>query len=555
MPHQEPLGPRYRGSRIGRDDLAADESDNGAGRTDSWDEDEDEDENALDKDNLSVQSEGANEIRQEIETDESDLSDRSEALGETDQGSLESLFLNGRRSSGLPGKEDNIDMDVDAFGTSDEGSEGEDEDRMPTESASVDAEARFKINDDDDAFGDEAAGMEETDSSSDEASSEHESASSISNEPDPNDTDERATLRQMMAQSQKTVVATIAEASKIDVAKGEAIAHQRTSFDALLNTRIHLQKGIVSMNSLSSQENPMLEDDSMTFVISNAEAAALRLWNGLEELREAMQANPPPTKKRIVSPATHSTSTAAMWDRMQSHEAQFTPTRRATLTKWSSRLQPLAVDRGRAKLSGTSDHAPLMTVLDQHLAAPNRARLLARTRVPRSCAPVQAAAHISSDPEIYDDADFYATLLRELVDRRMTDSSFGRASGSEKLFEDDFNPAASSSLLPLTRDRKPRGQVDTRASKGRKMRYAVHEKLQNFMAPEDRGTWGERQTTELFAGLLGRKATLREEEEDDEDNMLDPSISVHIDAAKNGLSTQMKRNKDSEEALLMFRRR
>ena len=62
--------------------------------------------------------------------------------------------------------------------------------------------------------------------------------------------------------------------------------------------------------------------------------------------------------------------------------------------------------------------------------------------------------------------------------------------------------------------------VDTKASKGRKMRYTVHEKLQNFMAPEDRGTWGERQRDELFGGLFGRRVGLGEDEDvqSDEDD-------------------------------------
>ena len=488
-----------------------------------------------------------------MKVNESDESDGGEALGKADQGVLQRFSFKERKSSGLPDKEDTIEReDEEAFSFSDGASQGEDEERTSVEGDPTDAAAGFEF-DDDDVFDDEAAETEGTDSSSNGASSDGGTGSSISDESDVNDKDERATLRQMMAESQKNVVATIAEASKSDVAKGEAIALQRSSFDALLNTRIHLQKGLIVMNSLSSGDTAPQEDDSMASVVSNAEAAALRLWNGLEELRQALHSSPPPTKKRHVSPATDSTSITAMWERMQNHDAQFIPTRRATLMKWSSRLQPVSLDRGRATLSGKSDHTPLMTVLDQHLAAPNRARLIARTRVPRSCAPVQAAAHIPSDPEIYDDADFYATFLRELVDRRMTD----RASGSTGVIlsnNDPNNPAASSSssLLPLARDRKPRGQVDTRASKGRKMRYAVHEKLQNFMAPEDRGSWGERQTNELFAGLLGQKrVTLGQEEEDDDDGLQYAKANIRVNGhvGINGHSTEKKKktkNKNEE---------
>ena len=45
--------------------------------------------------------------------------------------------------------------------------------------------------------------------------------------------------------------------------------------------------------------------------------------------------------------------------------------------------------------------------------------------------------------------------------------------------------------------------VDTRASKGRKIRYHIHEKIQNFMAPEPRGNWHEGMSEELFGSLLG----------------------------------------------------
>lgn len=75
------------------------------------------------------------------------------------------------------------------------------------------------------------------------------------------------------------------------------------------------------------------------------------------------------------------------------------------------------------------------------------------------------------------------------------------------------NMTAGLPALPNRRELKVKKPVDTKASKGRKMRYTMHEKLQNFMAPDDRGTWGERQRDELFGGLLGRKVKLGEDEE------------------------------------------
>jgi protein AATF/BFR2 len=78
----------------------------------------------------------------------------------------------------------------------------------------------------------------------------------------------------------------------------------------------------------------------------------------------------------------------------------------------------------------------------------------------------------------------------------------------------------------LNRANKVKKVVDTKASKGRKLRYVVvldlvinhsifplhlgcryevHEKIKNFMVPVlNRGTWHEEQIDELFASLLGK---------------------------------------------------
>ena len=101
-------------------------------------------------------------------------------------------------------------------------------------------------------------------------------------------------------------------------------------------------------------------------------------------------------------------------------------------------------------------------------------------------------------------------------------------------------PAPTPLLLPGMKDRafRVKKKVDTKASKGRKLRYTVHEKLLNFIAPEDRGTWGERQRGELFGGLLGRKVEMGEEEGSEEG----------VGGAGSG------EDRREEEALMLFRR-
>jgi protein AATF/BFR2 len=94
-------------------------------------------------------------------------------------------------------------------------------------------------------------------------------------------------------------------------------------------------------------------------------------------------------------------------------------------------------------------------------------------------------------------------LLKELLESRSGQLSNGSA--SEFVVQAPWQVAREA--------RTKRTGVDTKASKGRKVRYTVHEKLQNFMAPEDRENWTERAREELFGSLFGRRLGLGEDED------------------------------------------
>lgn len=97
----------------------------------------------------------------------------------------------------------------------------------------------------------------------------------------------------------------------------------------------------------------------------------------------------------------------------------------------------------------------------------------------------------------------------------------------------DFGWLGGEDWTARQRLKKAKKVVDTKASKGRKLRYAfylatqpdradtdsraaryeVHEKLQNFMVPVPTSGWHEEQIDELFANLLGRDVSGRREPE------------------------------------------
>ncbi|KAK3060145.1 hypothetical protein LTS18_009205 [Coniosporium uncinatum] len=180
------------------------------------------------------------------------------------------------------------------------------------------------------------------------------------------------------------------------------------------------------------------------------------------------------------------------------------PHRQVVLDKWSNKARGVSALPRSGRLNNNVQQQTITDVLNLQLVDPTR--LIKRTQMPRSCAPIQAKlVTATEDPDIYDDADFYGLLLKELLEQKGQDAAVAGA---------DFAPQ---SQWQAAREAKTKKNVDTKASKGRKLRYTVHEKLQNFMAPEDRTTWTQRQTDDLFSSLFGKGVGLREEFEEREE--------------------------------------
>eukprot|EP01027_Heterolobosea_sp_BB2_P017925 GEZU01025338.1.p1 GENE.GEZU01025338.1~~GEZU01025338.1.p1 ORF type:complete len:228 (+),score=68.05 GEZU01025338.1:108-791(+) len=76
------------------------------------------------------------------------------------------------------------------------------------------------------------------------------------------------------------------------------------------------------------------------------------------------------------------------------------------------------------------------------------------------------------DPEIFDDTDFYQTILRELI---QTGGGATGAGGST------IDKAMVSQQVRETK--KARNGLERGATKGKRIRYNTHEKLVNFMVP------------------------------------------------------------------------
>jgi protein AATF/BFR2 len=382
--------------------------------------------------------------------------------------------------------EDSDSDDPFARGFDEEDSEASDDDDLDGEDESK-GEALNGASDEDEDEDEEMGSASEGDSEGEEASDEDESGDEA--KPD------ASAVRDLMS-ANKSFNSAIAAGAQSDVAKGQAIKTQRKTFDTLLNTRIRLQKALIGTNSMVAE--PYKEKTTPDAPVEAAEAAALTLLNNLTNLRQSLEESRTGHKRKRATFDTN-TPSSEIWSNIQEAEKTTLPYRKAVLERWSNKTKATTVTNNKARLNASAQQT-LIEVLDSQLTS---SHLITRTQTPRSCAPLQSSNKgAQPDPAIYDDADFYGLMLKELLEQRSADIN---ANGTAEFVVQ--------APWQVARDAKTKKVIDTKASKGRRLRYTVQEKLQNFMAPEERGEWGDRQRDELFSSLFGQRLGLGENDD------------------------------------------
>ena len=158
-----------------------------------------------------------------------------------------------------------------------------------------------------------------------------------------------------------------------------------------------------------------------------------------------------------------------------------------TIAHWYEQTKVVA-----KKSSFMNKDVSVMEQIDHILS--NKDRLITRTKQNRNGVhfigdeDVEAESH----PYIFNDDDFYQQLLREIIDKKMgkIDKNDPEAMGRQW---------AELQKLKIKTKKK---SVDTKASKGRKIRYDVHSKLLGFMAPVSLDTLSDGRQDELFKSLF-----------------------------------------------------
>lgn len=321
--------------------------------------------------------------------------------------------------------------------------------------------------------------------------------------------DKRDKLKALLNNEQKTLSSQLSSIAQTDAQKGESIQNQMIIYESILDARIKLQKGLAAANTI-----PLSQEKAEPFTGEKTNKRVKALKSSLYDLLDKI------TSVRLDMLKTDGVDTAPIntngkrtlesaMANANELESALTPYRDAVLTKWSRKIQAAsgASALNQSKFSIQNQNAKLQ--VSTNLA--DMERLVKRTRINRSNYVVlgeeeapendkkNVDASLQEREEIFDDTDFYRLLLKDLVDRRMADSG------------------ATTGMKWTVVKPKVKKNVDTKASKGRKLRYHVQEKIQNFDAPRQYVSWNDDQIDELFAGLFGQKVEVNEEESEPEE--------------------------------------
>ncbi|KAI0629193.1 apoptosis-antagonizing transcription factor [Trametes polyzona] len=358
---------------------------------------------------------------------------------------------------------------------------------------------------------------EEHDASEDESGSasddDHEPGQRHPNQASPADAPE--------SQHQENDIASnLRKTHEVDKKKGRAVSRQIALWDTLLDARIQLHKAVTAANRLpppseiAQYVSHPSAHEALDAFFDVADGLTDDLFSLQEDLLRANESIEPPARKRrrLEAPAErereYGEALIALSADASALEASYHPWLVDTLAKWSAKVQAVAPNvllpdaKGSFLRDGkaAAAHAGVVSLVDDILRA-DHAKLLDRTRkrkdkhtrighAPSAEADAQSESDERLDADVFDDTDYYQQLLRDVIAAR-------GGAGAD---------AGEAQWRAAQRERKAKRKktVDTKASKGRKLRFDAHPKLQNFMVPVPVvvGEWHEEQIDGLFSSLL-----------------------------------------------------
>ncbi|CDH17976.1 related to Protein BFR2 [Zygosaccharomyces bailii ISA1307] len=441
--------------------------------------------------------------------------------------------------------------------------------RLRKEVFELDGKYQGTIGSRDSAFGESDAGEKEesdavsfrTDSEDESVSEddrEHEDEREEEGEAEPGDEEnedaknsqeeelQRARLAELIQAERKKAASNLSQNTQRDASKGFAILEQSKLFDNVIDVRMKLQKAVAEVNKLplSKESWKKCESAETSKLLKQTVKLLNKTLAQVTDFRREFQVEEEITDADSSrSNGKHKRNFKELEAECNELDDQLRPYRSAVLHKWSSKI---AAASGNAALNNSKFKAinqPANVQVENQLA--DLPRLLKRTRlsrkgvlplcfeqdlssgrlakaeaqatndeeevdIPKNYDPRRKGFDVQDNAYIFDDEDFYRVLLNDLVDKKINNAR---------------NQGTGAQIAITTRSNKLKKDVDTKASKGRKLNYAVQEPIANYEAPKTSANqWSDEQIDEFFAGLLGQKVNFDEdritEEQPEEDEAI-----------------------------------
>ncbi|KAI8386152.1 Protein BFR2 [Nakaseomyces glabratus] len=388
-----------------------------------------------------------------------------------------------------------------------------------------------------------------------QSNDESESVESESEESDHesgSESDNGEVLRKIVEKETRQAMNRISDLTKRDASKGYSILSQNKFFENILDTRIKLQKAMNSANVLpvtkASWKLELKEDSENKKLLEENLSMVENLLNRVINFRIDIQAKEgistdsklETSKKRDITDLNEST------DALDKDLKKY---RTAVLQKWSAKVSSASGSSAMKSSKFKAVNQSADAQVENQLA--DTPRLIKRTclnrrnvlpinftedmeqgrltkfestsntgenndedenaDIPKNYDPRRKdnnAIDISTNPYIFDDGDFYRVLLNDLIDKKTSSANLGVTSS-----------ATNSAIIVSKSNYKLKKNVDTKASKGRKLNYSIQEPIANYEAPVSSGyKWSDEQIDEFFAGLLGQKINFNEDSEQDSES-------------------------------------
>lgn len=365
--------------------------------------------------------------------------------------------------------------------------------------------------------------------------------------PEDEDTElKRQRLAAMVQRDARAAVSKLSETTHRDALKGYAVAQQHRTFDQILDTRIKVQKAVNAANKL-----PLTKESWRLFAqkssqnearVSEAIQLLEKVLGQLLDFRQELQVSDKIGGAASMADAAagRKRSFSQLCEQSRELDEPLREYRRAVLHKWSHKISSAS---GQSALSAAkfkainqpadvqvenqlADMPRLLkrTVLNRRNVEPlgfekdlkkgRLAELSAETDENAQTMDVDADADVPANydprrkdnrsvdsnvnPYVFDDEDFYRVLLNDLVDKKVANAQ-----------SDGGNVTIA---VTSRSNNKLKKNVDTKASKGRKLNFSIQEPLANYEAPANGGLrWSDEQIDEFCAGLLGQRVSFDEE--------------------------------------------